>query len=345
MQTPAKYLSKITPKNPSLPILQYVQAKDGFLTATNLEIGLRLKTELPNGIYKIIGTDFILDKNLPIDKFPTFPEITENHVFSATTENLITALKPAPNFIYDDDRPEIHGVSIKTENGDVKIASTDTYTLYVATMRAKVLQDVSFILPKPKLIAGIIESIGDLAHVYYDMHETENGKRESVKFKGNDGEIITRTIIGEYPNYPLIYPEFTVQLQCDRKEILKSLKELLPYAKECELPHVIVETKVDWSEMRFTRKEETKNIDKSTAYAKTEYSTVKTKPEIAHDGVIVMPIRKEKNQIKEKDQITVIFNINYLIRALNALTEDTLYIYQTDNPSASPMLFTNQIIN
>lgn len=315
---------KLIAKRPPLPILSEFQVKDGQLTATDLEVALRLNSDLPDGQYKLIGKDAVKTDTNP-DDFPIVPEVEGKTEFTALTETIAQTLKAATLSTSDAGvRPELQGVYMKSEKGQITVASTDGYRLLIKQMRGKVAGEAEFILSNPEKVQKIIQALGGKVDVVVG--------KEAVKFTGENGEVYARRIDGTFPAFQQIIPAFKQRYTFDKKQLVAALKELKPYFKQIgygasvQLNYkdgkvsLLVEKKSADHPSENVRKEVVLNVDKAA---------VDIAERSINDGVVVMPIKGETDAAMQ-------FNPDYLIDALATIEDDSAYLYTPENPGNMP---------
>ena len=321
---------KIIPKNPTLPILSEFMVKGGILTSTNLEMALRLKTELTNGMYRLVGKDAVKTDTDPAD-FPIMPEVKGDPVFKTSTEQLSQTLKSALLSTADKGsaKYELTGVLIRIENGKIIVVSTDGYRLYVKQLPGKIMGKGEFILTNTDKIQKVITALGGLV-------ETTIGK-DYIKFSGDNGEIVARRLEGDFPNFQPLMPALTTRYSFDKIEIVKGLKELKPYVKQIAYGASVNITYKDGKiTLLVERKSEDhpqENIHKEIIINVPTPAKVDIKSGSMNDGVIVMPIRADIGGLN--------LNVDYLIDAFNALENDSVYLYTGENKEA-PIFISNE---
>ncbi|MDD5065213.1 MAG: DNA methyltransferase [Phycisphaerae bacterium] len=323
LPAPHLFAQKLMVKNPALPILSNFIVKGGELSATDLEIAVKLNTDLKNGIYKIVGKEAVLDTSNTIEDFPLLPEVKGDLIAKSLGETIETNLKRANlSKAKDFRRPELNGVLFEVNGNKATIVSTDSFRLFRKTSLLKGNADAKFIIPSDKL-AKVFSAIGPLAEIY--------NEESAVHFTGKFGSISVRKIQGEYPNYAEVYPAFNKQYEITRKDFLAALKEVKPFTNYTN------QVEITYKDGKFTltAQDKERNLPKKTA---TVSATERTIPEVnaqsPNDGVIVMQIMTDK-----KD--TLSYNVQFLIDTLNSLEETSVFMYPSSNIN-SPTLFSDE---
>jgi DNA polymerase-3 subunit beta len=248
-------------KNP-LPILNNVLLKTInnrlSISATNLEIAIiekigskvqsegsitvpaRLMQEyvssLPSGVldlelddYKLhISTDQYSStiNGVIADEFPIVPEIKKGQRWSLPLKeckNLNQVVFAASS---DETRPVLTGLYLKTNNGSLFAAATDSYRL--AEMKLiKTAQEVSLLIPAT--------AIQELLRILPDNSEKIEviADKQQVLFRSGDIELITRLIDANYPDYKKLIPtKFNTTAVVDRDEFITITKVSSLFARE-----------------------------------------------------------------------------------------------------------------
>jgi DNA polymerase III sliding clamp (beta) subunit (PCNA family) len=299
-------VKKMSPKNKTLPILNEFLVKDGKLITTDLEVGLSLKTDMKDGIYKTIGND-ILPGEYPAEDFPELPEIKESKVYSINSEEMSDIFKKASSFIDSKDyaRPEITGVSMQTSDGMLTLVGTDSYRLFMKKIPIKSNIESNIIIHNPKKVSQLLGTIGDKIDLSFND--------DLIKLSGDKGDIIVKRIIGTYPDFKQIIPKYTTGYSFDKSEMTKALKDLAPYYKDTPTKQVQVELSDNNIKLSVSKGEIEKSIN-----VKAKKTNVNTKPEVVNDGSLIMQIKQEEG---------LFYNANYLLDALNTIDADKASMY------------------
>jgi len=312
-----KVVSKILSKK-KLPILNECKVENGILKATNLELELRVKTDLKDGMYRIIGNDFVPTQTDP-EEYPNIPEVSGNISWTFLNVLLSDTLKKASVFINRDyNKPCITGAYFKSENDFVNIITTDSFRMYLKKLPAKIIEESEFIIFDPKKVANILPVLGEKIDVVNGI--------DMVKFSGENGELSVRVIDDKFPDCKSIIPKWNWRLHFDRKKTLSALKEIKPYANEKTFK---VDLEYDDEKLTITAKNE--EASKSIIVG-AKIEAVETASNIINNGIVVMPIQDEK----------MAFNIKYLIDILNSLEDNDVYFYSVGEDIMSPYFFSNE---
>lgn len=319
--------TKIMPKKPSIPALGTFSVKDGIMFVTDLEIGTRFNTGIKDGIYKAVGKEAIPTQEVSQEDFPIVPEVKGEPMFKLTTDNFNTALKQAIKSVDKKGmRIEITGVSIKSDGKKIEMRATDSFRLYKKTLPAKTLGTGKFIVSNPDKLEKVIVNLGALTET------TLNDKKDTIKFSGDNGEIVVRNIEGDFPDTSNVYPEFEMQYSFKKKDLLNAIKELKPFVKNLSATYRGIEIDYDAKnrKLNFTTVGEVEGKKKKVsvdAYGKK----VEIPEGIENDGVVIMPIQPNAK--------TFTLDVGYIEDALNSLENDDTYLY-LPKELTRPALFT-----
>lgn len=291
----------------TLPILGEVRVRDGLLEATNLDVGIRLKTDLKDGMYQIVGNEFVATKTDPAE-FPIIPEAKERVLqFSPDTisDAIATVSKHAAHT--ESSRQELSGVHIKNVNGRARITTTDSFRLLSVEVGSKILKDTEFIMAEPKKISQLLPSLTGKI--------TLKESAEHVEFEGENGSVIARKIDAHYPDFEKIYPKFKEQFVVSRKALADALKELKAFTSS--LNDIQINPMQKGLKL-YARKEE--GVEKTIEITGTK-ETVKADAQYV-PGALLMPM-------VGADVKTDSVNISYLTDIVNSFDGDQIFISRT----------------
>lgn len=210
-------LSKITSKNKSLAILDYVKVENGKMIATDLYTSLIVKdVNMPDGIYEIVNKAPNITMN-PIEDFPKLPifksnEVVVNHNGSKPTAFQFITFSEVFEFYLDklllsvgkdDLRPTMSGICIKkTAENEMFLATTNAHTLCKINITEycefdKDDRELEYILPV-KYLKDFIKLADGSLHFKCSI--------SNIFIEADNLEYIAKAIDGKYPNYEAIIP-------------------------------------------------------------------------------------------------------------------------------------------
>jgi len=145
------------------------------------------------------------------EEFPIIPRVKEQYSLSISSSVFVSGLERVVKSVgMSEVRPEITGVLFKTDTSRnmLILASTDSFRLSEQKIPLKnITQDFSFILP--------LKSVNEVIRVFNESNTSEeelslvHGEQNQTLVKGEQIELISRVIEGEFPRYQEIIPEKT----------------------------------------------------------------------------------------------------------------------------------------
>lgn len=306
-------------KKSDIPILSEMRVKDGKMTATNLLVSIEIKTDLSDGMYKIVGTDFI-KTDTDAEEFPLIPKTDGVNILEIQTDVLAGGLSTAAKFVSTTDiKPVLSSVHFAVVNEQLEITATDAFRLYHKIVSAETLRDkIEFLVQGPYSIARGVHLLGSNV-------ELIEGK-ENVSFVGENGRIVAKKISDNYPPYKEIYPEYIKQVAFDRDSMISALKELKPFV---DYVHA-VEVSFRKGKMLMVAENAQQKIKKEVSVKITEEKAIKVNGSI--EGVLVMPIQKEQGK-----KIDFVINRNYLQDAVGSFEKGDIYLNTSKEPHRAPI--------
>lgn len=249
-------VEKAIGRNISLPILSniLIKTENGRLklSATNLEVGInyfigvkieetgeiaiparvlsdfisniqddKISLSTKNNIL-YINTDNYKTQILGTDPkdFPIIPKIKDSAVFTAKPLDLQEALMS----VYDstalsEGRPELTGIFASISGSEGIFASTDGFRLAERVIPVKGIKNHSFIIPKGAS-AEMIRILGDIeGDISVQVGDNQ------IAFQGEEFELVSRIIDGNYPDYKKIIPDkYLSSLTVKREDLEKNIK-------------------------------------------------------------------------------------------------------------------------
>jgi DNA polymerase-3 subunit beta len=161
------------------------------------------------------------------DDFPVMPAIDGGTSWQVPAADLKKALQQVVFAASgDESRPVLTGVLLLTSEGQLRIASTDSYRLAEKTV-GKNTNDVNLLIPAT--------AMNDVLRILNDSNDpvkvTHNDQQ--VLFETGDVELITRLVDGKYPDYRKLIPEaFEHRAVLKRGEFINVTKVSSLFARE-----------------------------------------------------------------------------------------------------------------
>jgi len=254
-------VTHITGKNNTLPILNNVLVDvlddELKLISTNLEIGIEVKircktmkkgkTIIPAQLfYNYIST--LPQKNLNIfveenkinincdnkfntkinclnsDDFPVIPEIEIKNKYSLNVKDLKNLISRVINCISSNSaRPEINGVLLKVEGNKMFVVGTDGYRLAEGSINIENEKNIDEQIIIPLQTAQEINKILQITDGNVDIFSSNT----QVLFVFSDIKVVSRIILGNYPDYKQIIPvNFKTDFIVDKGEFIGVIKNV-----------------------------------------------------------------------------------------------------------------------
>lgn len=319
---PVKVIQAIVPRRPVIPALGAVRVSGGFLRATDLEIGVRLRTEIPEGVYSLVGKELAPEKKILPEEMPELPPVAGETVFTfAGAEDIADTLKKMSAFVGE--REVISGVLFDIKEDKVILVATDSFRLFRQEFPGKVGKAGKFQIRQVKKLSATLTALGDKVEI--------KEEKDWVHFVGDNGAVSVRKVDAEFPDYEKIYPAYTTQYEMDREELKDALTFIKPYADRMGVIQIFKKPEG----LLFHAESKAEGLEKEIL-VKAEESTVEGNKE-AMPSMLVMPIKKE-----EGEEIFAKFNVAYLIDAVKVLEGDRLFLSISKDVSGEPAHLSDQ---
>lgn len=255
-------MAHIAGKDASLPILSQVliSTENGSLKlgATNLEIGItcfvrgkieeegtiavdaRVISEYVNLLPKeVVALESSTDNTVKLscenyattmrginaDDFPIIPSLEKENSVTCNASDLKKAIQ---NTIFatqfNESRPELSGVFIKVTPNESKLCmvATDAYRLAEQTISATPSsQEVFNVIVPLKTMQEVLRIIPDDGQSTITLSVSEN----QILFATENVELISKIVLGEYPDYKQILPtSWMTKVALDTQDLAKAIK-------------------------------------------------------------------------------------------------------------------------
>lgn len=320
---PIKVVQAIVPRRPVIPALGAIRVSGGFLRATDLEIGVRLRTEIPEGVYRLVGKELAPEKKIPPEEMPELPPVAGETVFTfADAEDIADTLKKMSAFVGE--REEISGVLFDIKENKVILVATDSFRLFRQEFPGKVGKVGKFQVRSAKKLSAVLVALGDKVEIKVE-------EKDFVHFVGDNGAVSVRKVDAKFPDYEKIYPAYTTQYEMDREELKDALTAIKPYADRMGVIQIFKKPEG----LLLHAESEAEGLEKEIL-VKAGESTVEGKKE-AIPGMLVMSIKKE-----EGGEIFAKFNVAYLIDAVKVLGGDRVFFSISKDVSGEPAHLSNE---
>jgi len=312
----AKLYTQINKKVRTLPVIQEnVRVKDGKLQFTNLNIFVTTPTKLEDGMYRVIGKDFIKSV-APVEDYPLTPK-PGKRVGSISSEDIGDIYSKFKYFVSKDEaRPILTGLYFEAKEGKLAVTATDGFRLLHQEYPIKIDKDFSFVVSETKTLASILSI---LQKGKIEIFEKKSGKQTGglVTFSDGVSEVTVRKVEGEFPEYTRIAPSFESEMVFDKKALLQAIKDLAPYAKE--RANIV---RFDVKEKEIIGRAETyEGVKKKVTIPIKRQKSINLKKEGTYQGSILMPIRQE-----EMGKQSLALNYRLLSDSLRVLDGDEVVL-------------------
>ncbi|MFA6536423.1 MAG: DNA polymerase III subunit beta [Candidatus Paceibacterota bacterium] len=190
--------------------------------ATNLSGGKNIRLELSQNNLKLVApNNTALIKTLPVEEFPSLPEVVSGQIFTLMAKDLVKGLvSVAYSSAGHSLKPELASVSLRGDGESLVFAATDSFRL--AEKKIKIKKDLDFnpiLVPVKNAneIVRLLEKINGEVEIKIDKNQM------AVSAEGLT--IITRLVDGLFPDYQQIIPkEKQTEATVLKQDLLNALK-------------------------------------------------------------------------------------------------------------------------
>lgn len=304
-------------KDTKLPVLkEKANVKNGYLMATDLDVSLVKKTNLPDGMYEIIGKNFE-KQDIPQEQYPLIEDVSNhNKIASVNKYELINNLNKVKDIINKGNEYDVFkNILLDIKDGKGTIVSTDSKRLITKNINVSNAIDGKYLI-NPKVINAINVLDGD----NIDIGLSNN----SLAFIGNDEYAINRKIDANFPDYKSVFPETSKQIEINKADIVNSLKELTPYVKD-----IIKKKEVPFLEMNIKDNNIVLSVRTADKNIKTKIipANIVDKKQRIISGSLIMPTK-----VKGSTENSIVFDPKELTeKFIKNIDTDKININITDN--------------
>lgn len=280
-------LKNVVPKKMNIPALQGILVKDGYFTASNLELTVKTKIEGSEGeIFLIPAKAFDLIGNLPDGEVEISPG--KNHTImikAAKIKNKYQTLDPEtfPTTVVsgDDDKeisidselllasmkrvsyaipaqsssPTMSALCLRAEDGMLNFVGLDGHVL--AWDRTGYEGDFELLIPK--------NTVEKLLSIGLSGEVTVKHNKNGAAFITEDYEVYTRIVDGNYFKYEKMFNQMPIHTEVARSEFLEAVIR----AKMCTEEKRPARLEISGSEMNISIKDNTTDYNE-TVFLKKE---------------------------------------------------------------------------
>jgi DNA polymerase-3 subunit beta len=157
--------------------------------------------------------------SLPVEEFPSFPEVSEENIFKGSGRDLANSIKHVIKAVSrDETRPVLQGVLLKLSvKLGLELVATDSYRLAIKAAKGETLvkEDIQYIVPA--------RTLDEVSHIVEDFEEVKITASENQIFFSTENTIIaSRLIEGTFPVYEGLIPKKNKVLAYIKKDRLVS---------------------------------------------------------------------------------------------------------------------------
>lgn len=257
----------------------------------------RINLETKNN-YLIIKTDNYQAKikGEKKDEFPIIPEINKQNFLEFSSSLLKKSLFSVINASkISEIKPELGGILFDFQVNCLKLAATDSFRLAEKTitsnqLKSNIKNGFKTIIPLKTIqeVIRIFKEENSKITIYFEPNQ--------VLFKGENSEIISRVISGNFPEYQTIIPEsFETEVILNKEELINALKLTSSFTDKL-------------NEIKVSIKEKAKNIE------------VFSFNQILGENQYLIPAKIKGSSVE------VVFNWRFLFDGIKVLDSDDIFL-------------------
>jgi DNA polymerase-3 subunit beta len=322
-------VARVANSRGTLPILANVLIKTTnnrlSLSATNLDIaithfiGAKVSNEgsitvparlmqdfvgsLPDGVIELdlqdtklhVSTDQYKSvvNGIVADDFPAMPAISGGNKWSVPGPDFKKALQQvAFAASADETRPVLTGILIRTTDGVLTMAATDSYRLAEKKLGGN-KQDVQMLIPASAM-QDLLRAVGDNEDQIKITHDDQQ-----ALFQVGDIELVTRLLDGKYPDYTKLIPKtFASKATLKKADLINVTKVSSLFARESAGSVTIELSK------------EAKQLSIRSVASQLGENTATADAKVTADGSITLNSRYLLDALGALDGETVVFGFN-----------------------------------
>lgn len=193
----------------------------------------QLGIECARGVFKIVG--------LPKEEFPRLPSTSSQETLTID-QGVLQAMLARTLFSvsHDESRYMLTGVLFSTQNGWLRLVSTDGRRMAMVEREAKAngVKDQQMIVPQ-KTLHELLRLLGEAPTVKILLKETQ------IAFDLGNTLLISRLIEGKFPNYEQVIPaESPNKMSVSREEFLVAARRISLWSTQ-DSPSIRLDLKPD----------------------------------------------------------------------------------------------------
>ena len=299
----------------TFPALQEVRVENGKMISTDLEVAAITPTDLPDGIYRLVGNQW--EKGL-IDRenMPLVPIDLPGKDGSILLPNFNDLARAERNISLEESRFTMQGALLKIQGGKLDIVATDGHRLSRNTYGVKGVPDGSYIIPRFAILSILRDKADGPVLISFDKEPTLTAGNPMVTLQTGNVKIVTKLLTGSFPKYEAAMPDKVGQVAVIPKDKLTAaLKDLKPYIDKRS--KIISLRKMDSGHIEITAEDNDRKVKKSVEVPVT-YQQGGTAAKTAIS--VVMPIRNDTRGA------FLGLNHDYLTDAVESVSGNSVYI-------------------
>lgn len=301
----------------TLPILEYVDIKNGVAHATSLEAEAIIHgVNGIDGMYLPMNGDLLIEPSANLQEaVMPIQTVGRNRIGTFSRSELLFHLSIAAKCVGKDEmRPFLSGINIKNDNGKIIIEATDAHIAYRNEMvnadiepRNSILFGNADILIKALKISDteVVEVFANDSNVWFNMHNIT---------------VAIRKIDARFPNVEGVFPAvYTDSIVFDADKVRKCLAGVTKTERKAGLVNIVLASEKPDTMSVIAALYDTKYLkEKSTPAAHRELCEVPTEKGEQADGkfgLLVMPVMEGANGL------IIAYNLDILEHVLDLIPD------------------------
>jgi hypothetical protein len=265
----------------TLASLNEVQVRDGYMTSTNLSVYVTTPTDLPDGTYRLIGSEWVKG-TIALDDMPEVLKPEGPSLAVVYAKDLLPALERALSCVADSmfSHLALTGILLDVDGDTLRVVGTDTGRMSLNTIPLQLMTDVpkgQYII-EPTAASALLKSKSESVHIGFSP--------KSVSFFTPSVAVVSRLFDSTFPDYKRVIPGGgAYQAAVNRKELLEAIKSLGPYFSKKSKRVVRVERRD--GELLLTASDPARELEKTVSLRAT---IVQAGPLLQKDNLtLIMP--------------------------------------------------------
>lgn len=202
----------------------------GFINNLSCSKKITLEAKKHNLLIKTEGFKAQI-LGIDAEEFPIIPQIKKTNPIKLSAQDLVKGLEKMSKSVgISGIRPEITGVlfSYDSKNNTFLLVSTDSFRLSEKKilLAKHIPADFSFILPS--------KTVNEIIRIFGDKKENLSfftGDKNQILIEGENIQLVSRLIEGEFPNYQSIIPQkFLFEIVISRMILISKIKAISAFS-------------------------------------------------------------------------------------------------------------------